>query len=151
LLPEKSVPAGTEVELERAPQIVDHDKEGAPGVYSLVGVKWTNSWPVAERVVRAVCQFLGRPVRLPGSQAAALWGAARPTDAAAGRGWRLDAEAMAHLEEMYGPERSALFSLLDRDETLTARMVPDMPVIRGQVLHSIRAEMAVQLADIVMR
>ena len=150
LLPEDSARAGTEVELERAPRIIHHDKEGVPGVFSVVGVKWTNSWPVAERVVRSACQFLGRPVRVPGSQAA-LWGSARAVEAGARKRWRLDPDALAHLEEMYGPERGALFNLLDQDETLTARMVPDMPVIRAQILHAVRAEMAVQLADIVMR
>ncbi len=150
VLPEKSGHGDTEVELERAPQIIDHDRDGAAGAFSVIGVKWTNSWPVAERVVRSACQFLGKPVRLPGSQAS-LWSATRGVEAGARRRWRLDTDALAHLEEMYGPERGALFNLLDQDETLTARMVPDMPVIRGQVLHAVRAEMAVQLADIVMR
>jgi glycerol-3-phosphate dehydrogenase len=58
---------------------------------------------------------------------------------------------MAHLGEMYGPARAALFSLLDQDETLAARAVADLPVIRGQIVHAVRAEMAVQLADVLMR
>jgi glycerol-3-phosphate dehydrogenase len=150
VLPEKGAGGDTEVELERTPQIVDHAGDGASGAFSVVGVKWTNSWPVAERVVRSACQFLRKPVRHPGSQTS-LWGASRVAEAGARRRWRLDADALAHLEEMYGPERCALFNLLDQDETLTARMVPDMPVIKGQVLHAVRVEMAVQLADIVMR
>jgi len=52
---------------------------------------------------------------------------------------------------MYGPTRGALFSLLDEDETLAARVVADLPVIRGQIVHAVRAEMAVQLADVLMR
>ncbi len=150
LLPEQSGAAGVDVELERAPQIVAHEKDGAPGVFSVVGVKWTNSWPVAERVLRSVCQFLGRPARLPGSPAA-LWGTAVPVDPGAHRSWRLDADSMAHLEQMYGPGRGALFGLLDQDEGLATRVVPDLPVIKGQVVHAVRAEMAVQLADVVMR
>ncbi len=67
------------------------------------------------------------------------------------RRWRLDPEALAHLEEMYGPARDAFFSLLDQDEALTERLVPDLPVIKGQIVHAVREEMAVQLADIVMR
>ena len=150
LLPEKGTHAGEEVELQRAPRIVDHDKEGAPGVFSIVGVKWTNSWPVAERVVRAACQFLRRPAR-PQSGRARLWRTHEPVDAVAHKQWRLAADSMSHLRDLYGPGRAALFSLLDRDATLAARVVPDLPVIQAQIVHAARVEMAVQLADVIMR
>ena len=149
LLPEKSGHAGADVELERAPRVVDHGKDGARGVFSVVGVKWTNSWPVAERAARLACQFLGKPVRARGSRAA-LWGAAGSAGEGSRR-WRLDTDSMTHLDEMYGPGRDGMFSLLDQDETLCARVVPDLPVIRGQIVHAVRSEMAVQLPDIVMR
>jgi glycerol-3-phosphate dehydrogenase len=151
LLPEKNAHTGADVELERAPHLVDHARDGAPGVFSVIGVKWTNSWPVAERVVRSACQFLGKPLRAPGPRSR-LWGGAGGREAAGiRRRWRLEADSMAHLDQMYGPGRSGLFGLLDQDESLGARVVPDLPVIRGQILHAVRAEMAVQLADIVMR
>ena len=150
LLPEKSTPAAEDVELQRAARIVDHDKDGAPGVFSVVGVKWTNSWPVADRVVRAACQFLRRPARLPGGRAR-LWGTRGLADTSAHKRWRLDADSMSHLRDLYGPARGALFSLLDRDETLAGRVVADLPVIQAQIVHAARAEMAVQLADVVMR
>ncbi len=150
LLPEKNGHTGAEVQLERAPQVVDHAKDGAPGVISVVGVKWTNSWPVAERVVRSACEFLRRPVRAPGSQSS-LWSAGATVVTGIRSRWRLDADSMAHLNEMYGPERGDVFALLEEDETLTARVVPDLPVVKGQIVHAVRAEMAVQLADIVMR
>jgi glycerol-3-phosphate dehydrogenase len=150
LLPQKSAHAGAEVELQRSPRIVDHGKDGAPGVFSVVGVKWTNAWPVAERAVRSACQFLGIPTRLP-SRRRALGSVHARAEAGAHKPWRLDADSMAHLGEMYGPARAALFSLLDQDETLAARAVADLPVIRGQIVHAVRAEMAVQLADVLMR
>ncbi len=150
LLPETSTPAGEDVELQRAPRIVDHDKDGAPGVFSVVGVKWTNSWPVAERVVRTACQFLRRPARLRGGRSR-LWSTAESADTAAHRPWRLDADSLQSLRELYGPARGALFSLLDRDPALAGRVVADLPVIQAQIVHAARAEMAVQLADVVMR
>jgi glycerol-3-phosphate dehydrogenase len=150
LLPQKSAHAAAEVELQRSPRIVDHAGDGAPGVFSVVGVKWTNAWPVAERAVRSACQFLGIPTRLPTRRP--VLGSARPgVEAGARKRWRLDADSMAHLGEMYGPARAALFSLLDQDETLASRVVADLPVIRGQIVHAVRAEMAVQLADVLMR
>jgi len=150
LLPQKSTPAGAEVELQRSPRIVDHARDGAPGVFSVVGVKWTNAWPVAERAVRSACQFLRTPPRLPVRRPALGNDHAR-VEAGARKRWRLDADSLAHVGEMYGPTRGALFSLLDEDETLAARVVADLPVIRGQIVHAVRAEMAVQLADVLMR
>jgi glycerol-3-phosphate dehydrogenase len=148
LLPEKPGTAAGDVELQRAPRVIDHGSDGAPGVFSVVGVKWTNSWPVAERAVRSACRFLGRGVRLRATRP--RFGCAHPGASAGGR-WRMDADSMTHLLQMYGPARGALFRLLDQDETLAARVVPDLPVIRGQIVHAVRAEMAVQLADVVMR
>ncbi len=150
LLPEKSTPAGGDVELQRAPRIVDHAKDDAPGVFSVVGVKWTNSWPVAERVVRVACQFLRRPARLRPARTC-LWSTREPPDPVAHKRWRLDAESLQYLRELYGPARGALFSLLDRDPSLAGRVVADLPVIQAQIVHAARAEMAVQLADVVMR
>ena len=150
LLPEKLTPAGADVELQRAPRITDHHKDGASGVFSVVGVKWTNAWPVAERVVRSACQFLRKPARLQGGRSR-LWGTHEPADARAHKHWRLDADSMSHLRELYGPARGALFNLLDQDATLAQRVVADLPVIQAQIVHAVRAEMAVQLADVVMR
>lgn len=150
LLPEKSGHDGPDVELERSPQVIDHGDDGAPGVFSVVGVKWTNSWPVAARLVRCTCRFLRHRPSGRGS-AAVLWGPGGSTDAGARRRWRLEADSIAHLEELYGPQRSAVFALLDEDESLCARVVPDLPVIKAQIVHAARAEMALQLADIVLR
>lgn len=150
LLPQKSAHAAAEVELQRSPRIVDHGRDGAAGVFSVIGVKWTNAWPVAERAVRSACRFLAKPARLPVRRPAL--GSAHPgVEADAGKRWRLDADSVSHLREMYGPARTALFSLLDRDETLASRVVADLPVIRAQIVHAVRAEMAVQLADVLMR
>ena len=150
LLPQKSADGDAEVQLQRSARIIDHGADGAPGVFSVIGVKWTNAWPVAERAVRSACHFLRAPTRLPAQRP--QLGSARPgLEAGAGTRWRLDADSMAHLREMYGPARAALFSLLDQDETLASRVVADLPVIRGQIVHAVRAEMAVQLADVLMR
>ncbi len=58
LLPERVGNGGVDVELERAPRIVEHG--GAAGLFSVVGVKWTTARAVAEAVVRKVCRYLGR-------------------------------------------------------------------------------------------
>ena len=58
LLPERVGNSGVDVELERAPRIVEH--ASAAGLFSVVGVKWTTARAVAEAVVRKACRYLGR-------------------------------------------------------------------------------------------
>ena len=150
LLPEQMGSAGDDVELARAQQVIDHGAEGAKGLVSVIGVKWTTSHSVARQVVRCVSGYLRRPVRLR-ADLSPLWSippaAARPSR----RRWRLEQRSLAHLEEMYGPERGWIFSLLDEDESLADCVVADSPVIKAQIVHAARGEMAVQLADVVMR
>lgn len=150
LLPEKRGGSPDDVDLERAPQIIDHADFGAAGVFSVIGVKWTTSRVVAERAVRTACHYLGKAAGRFASNAA-LWADRGAVDRVKPRQWLLDADSVAHVEEMYGPGRDAVFALLDQDSTLAARVVPDLPVINAQIVQAVREEMAVQLADIVMR
>ncbi len=133
LLPEQEGSSGPNVELQRAPEIVDHGSSGVEGVYSVIGVKWTTSRTVAARAVRAACGYLGRPAPRGAGESLPLT--------------HLD----NHLDEVYGPSRGELLELLNRDAALAAKVVPDLPVSKAQILHCVREEMAVQLADVVMR
>jgi glycerol-3-phosphate dehydrogenase len=63
----------------------------------------------------------------------------------------LDAEVLAHIEESYGPSRDSLRALVRDDAALATRIVPDLPVILGQVVQAARTEMAVHLTDVVRR
>jgi glycerol-3-phosphate dehydrogenase len=153
LLPEDptgSDPRGSEhgVELQRAPSITAHDGQG---LFSIVGVKWTTSLQVAERAVNLVARYLGKrsqrahPRRLFPMEA---W----PDDVPASQAlYRPGSDVAAHLEEMYGPTWPAIQTLVKDNPVLADPVVPDLPVIQAQVVHAIREEMAIELADIVMR
>jgi glycerol-3-phosphate dehydrogenase len=58
---------------------------------------------------------------------------------------------LAHLEDIYGPSTSQVIALLREDPRFGERVVPDMPVVVGQVVHAVRDEMALHLRDVVMR
>jgi glycerol-3-phosphate dehydrogenase len=61
LLPEESTRTrGPEVELARNSTIVAHVELGLPGLFSIVGVKWTTARSVGERAARLACRTLGR-------------------------------------------------------------------------------------------
>jgi glycerol-3-phosphate dehydrogenase len=163
LLPESATHTAGEVELQRSPEVRDHASGGMQGLFSVVGVKWTTSRQVAQRVVRQVGRYLARPLqfaedssrhlfaRATASTAVAQASAASQAAAVSRRLWRPDADVCAHLEEMYGPFYPAILNLVSEDSALADPVVPDLPVIQGQVAMAVRQEMAVQLADVVMR
>jgi len=59
LLPE-TTGVGSEVVLERTPQIINHATQGLRGVLSIVGVKWTTARAVGASVARQALRHLGR-------------------------------------------------------------------------------------------
>ena len=63
----------------------------------------------------------------------------------------LDAAVQAHLEQCYGAAHRHVLALMHIEPALAARVVPDLPVVLAQVAYAARAEMAVRLADVVLR
>jgi glycerol-3-phosphate dehydrogenase len=150
LLPEAEDHSGTEVALERDPQVIDHEPAGLMGLVSIVGVKWTIAPAVAAQAVRIACRRLGtdeesgrRPRKLAPRASAIVAG---PRDAPS-----LDRAVLAHLEQCYGAAHRHVLALMTAEPALAARVVADQPVVLAQVAYAARAEMAVRLADVVMR
>jgi glycerol-3-phosphate dehydrogenase len=150
LLPEAEDNSGTEVALERDPQVIDHEPAGLRGLLSLVGVKWTIAPAVAVRAVGLACEHLGvsdRVLRRPRKLA--------PMTSAFFEGPRgappLDRAVLAHLEQCYGAAHRHVLALIATEPTLATRVVPDLPVVLAQVAYAARAEMAVRLTDVVLR
>jgi glycerol-3-phosphate dehydrogenase len=149
LLPEEEDHSGSEVALERDPQVIDHDPAGLKGLVSVVGVKWTIAPAVAVQAVRIACRQLGgdetrrRPRKLAPMTSTFFAGPrAIPT---------LDRALLAHLEECYGAAHRHVLALVAAEPALAAQVVSDLPVILAQVAHAARSEMAVRLADVVLR
>jgi glycerol-3-phosphate dehydrogenase len=150
LLPEEEDNSGTEVALERDPQVIDHEPAGLRNLLSIVGVKWTIAPAVAAQAVRKACRQLGvsdqlikRPRKL----------APRASTVFAGPDGvpPLDPAIVAHLEQCYGASYRHVLALMACEPALAARVVPDLPVVLAQVAYAARAEMAVRLSDVVMR
>jgi glycerol-3-phosphate dehydrogenase len=150
LLPEEAGNGGTEVALERDPQVIDHEPAGLTGLISIVGVKWTIAPAVAKHAVRLACRQLGlrdepapRARRLA-PRASAFFAAPRAVS-------MLDAATLAHLEQCYGAAHRHLLALIAAEPALGAPIVPDLPIVLAQIAYAGRAEMAVRLTDAIMR
>ena len=148
---------GGKVSLEGRDLIRDHARQGFEGLLSVVGTKYTTARAVAERVTDAVMTKTGRPagrcrtasVPLPGGSlrdvGLAIADARREHDAG------LPADAIPHLIAAYGSRyRDVLDIASDRPEW-RKRIMKDSPVIGAELVWAVRKEMALTLADAVIR
>jgi glycerol-3-phosphate dehydrogenase len=126
LLPEREDSTSRGVALLKTARVIDHGvADGMPGLYSIVGIKWTTARAVAERAVTMACE----------------WMCASP---------RPRTDRLLKLE-VRGTDSPAVLDLIERDSTLGERVVADVPVAKAQIVHAVRTEMALNLWDVVRR
>lgn len=143
----------------RKSEVVDHkEQDGLGGLISSLGGKWTTSRDVAERVVDLAL----RKDTGAAAKASPVATATTPTwcgdtgfyfefvkrAIAESPGW--DSETIEHLAKLYG-SRYAEVTTLAAETNLRARLTPDEPTIEAEVLYAIRAEMAINLSDVLFR
>lgn len=137
-------------------RIIDHEQEDAlEGLVSVAGVKLTTSRDVAERTIDLACRKLGRPAAPSRARATPLWGG----DIEFIEDFRREAmTALSFLPESqarrlldsYGTEHDAILRLAEGRPELLAPL-PGSDVIRAEVVHAVEEEMALSLADVVLR
>jgi glycerol-3-phosphate dehydrogenase len=149
LLPEADRTPGPDVALQRAPQVIDHAKDGMRGLLSIVGVKWTTACEVGARAAVLACRLLRKPAQP--TRPRTLEEAGPPICQTQGLEElpELEPALLAHLDDSYSGNQ--VIALLREDPTLMARIVPDMPMVIGQVVYAVRNEMALHLRDVVNR
>lgn len=157
MLPETPRAERGEVQLVKHSRLYDHAREGAKGLVSIVGVKWTTSGRVAVRAVDLVEARLrpGAPHRrppegpLPGGEIEHVgrFQAEAATRPATG----VTAAAMNHLVATYGTGFREVLAYVRRDPALGRQLAPGSPVIAAEVMHGVEREMAQHLSDVVLR
>ena len=141
----------------RRSAVCDHAALGGPkGLLSAIGGKWTTSRHLAEQVVDLALRKLGRKrvacstavTPLPGG---AIGNFRAFVGAAIRRHPGRDAALVEHLARNYGGRMGEVLCLAEADATLTRPLADGLPEIGAQVVHAVRAEMAVSLEDVVLR
>lgn len=156
LVPAAMARGGRPALLSRA-AVRDHAADGAPGAFTVVGVKYTTARGVAERAVDRVMKKLGRPVGGCRTQAQPLPGAgmadveALAVEAMRRAHLQLDEDIVGALARVYGTRCPDVLALaIDRPD-LAERVGVGCPVIKAEIVHAVREEMAVALSDAVLR
>jgi glycerol-3-phosphate dehydrogenase len=143
-----------DVELATKFQIRDH----ADGMLSVTGVKYTTARGVAEAAMDRVAARLGLAARGSSSDDVPLYGGefeggidryVEQEVAAAPLG--VSAEAIRHWVSAHGSRYRAVLALGSEDRQWLESVAEGSEVTGADVVHSIRHEMAVTLADVVFR
>lgn len=138
-------------------QIIDHAVENQiDGLVTLIGVRYTTARGMAERVVDLVYQKLGlRPVKSQTAETPVYGGRIENFDALVNRAIQqrpqnMDERSIPALVHHHGTAYLEVLAHLNADRTL-AENIPGSQVIRAEVVHGVREEMAVKLSDVVYR
>jgi glycerol-3-phosphate dehydrogenase len=155
LLP--AVVRGNRAVLQGHEQVRDHASDGFDGLLTVTGPKYTTARAVAERLTDRLLSKLQRTAvpchtattALPGGGIRdvgfAIAEARRDHDAG------LPSDTIPHLIASYGSRyRDVLELAVDRPDWRT-RIAKESPVIGAQLVHAVRKEMALTLADVVLR
>lgn len=144
-------------ELRQAPEIRYHRQDGAPGAMTVVGVKYTTARGVAERAVTLAGKLLDR--RLPRSRTATthLPGAAiadheaLAIETARAAAMELPVPVTRHLSALYAEGSAAIVRLIAERPELGIPVAEGCGTLGAEVVYVIRHEMALRLADVVIR
>jgi glycerol-3-phosphate dehydrogenase len=144
-------------DLRPAAQILDHSSDGAPGAFSVVGVKYTTARAVAERVINRIAKRLGK--RVPPSRTAVvtLPGAgiadheALAIETARALDIDVPLQTIRHLITKHAEAAAEILQLTHTRPDLRDTLGPNTPTLGAEIVHVIRNEQAVHLTDIVIR
>lgn len=143
--------------LKRHAEILDHEREGAPGALTVVGVKYTTARATAERAVDVALSRLGKHGArcetarhvLPGASIADHEALAIETEHRLGVAF--DDRTRAHLTGVYGARCVQVIEIAASDGALLARLGAQTAAIGAEVVYAIRHEAARHLDDVLMR
>jgi glycerol-3-phosphate dehydrogenase len=154
LLPTLGVTDG-EVRLVKTSVIRDHAEDGAPGLLSVVGTRYTTARQTAQLTVERVFAALGRPAPACATETTPLAGGDTGPLAAfladARRSHELiDRDAAERLGRLYGTEHAEVGRLI-APGPLREALSPECPTIGAEIVYAMREEMAQTLGDAILR
>ena len=135
----------------------DHRTDGAPGLMSVLGVRYTTARGTAERATDTAFSILGRMPPACRTAETPLTGGDIPDfarfvdDATSATEGTVNRATRSRLARSYGSQHLDLLQPMKDDPSLAGSLSDDCPVTRGEILHAVRHEMAVRLADAVLR
>jgi glycerol-3-phosphate dehydrogenase len=154
LLPSSGVsPHSGDVQLTKHYTLYDHRQDGISGLLSVTGVKYTTARDVAEKTVTWISQILGKTLPHSTSSKMPVWGGdiqdfAEFLRNAIRQHSNVREVDIRRLVYSYG---SAYQQVLHYQALQPGQVQSPLHVIKAEILHSVREEMASTLGDVVFR
>jgi glycerol-3-phosphate dehydrogenase len=150
-------PGATDLSYGKRSLLVDHQRtDGLEGLVTLIGVRYTTARAEADSAVRLVCRKLGQPAAPSRTAWTPLHGGnierfdELEANALATRPGTVSEESMAALLRNHGSEYQRVLEPGAGEESLLEAL-PGSDTLRAEVVHAVRAEMAVRLDDVIFR
>jgi glycerol-3-phosphate dehydrogenase len=156
IVPAIAGPSGVPA-LKPAPEIVDHASEGTGGAVTVIGVKYTTARGVAERLTHVVAGRIGKRVGPSRTATITLPGAgiadheALAIETARDAGLDIPFPTLRHLISLYAEAAPQIIRLMKERPDLSAPVDDGVATLGAEIVHVIRSEMALRLADVVVR
>ena len=146
------------LDLKAEPELIDHAKDGAPGFFTLIGVKYTTARLAAERAVdRIVSAASQRAGRSRSSQTVLPTAEIADVEAIAVEAMRtatideLPPAVVGHLSAWYGSGSPAVIALMAARPDWREPLAPGTLVTGAEIAHAAQHEQALRLRDAVLR
>lgn len=154
----KQNPETGEVGLEKHYKIIDHRQDfGIDGLISVVGVKYTTARDVAQKTIEVAFKKMGKNAPKCQTEEIPLYGGNIErfkdfTDQAIqSQPYGLDEKVMKHLSYNYGTAYNEILNYGAQDKKWVELLPDSKEVLKAEVLHGVREEMAQKLSDVVFR
>lgn len=157
LLPIDNINQNGDIKVSKHNEIYDYRKSGIEGLISIISVKYTTARNAAQMVTDMVYKKLGKPFIKCKTMKTPIYGGdiERFDDfllnAIEHRPQTLDKEIIRNLVYNYGSEYQKVLKYLDEDAGYGQRITDTSNVIKAEIIHAIRDEMAQKLEDVVLR
>ncbi len=147
----------TDLRLAQRFRIVDHESaDGISGLVSVSGIRWTTSGDVAEKAVNLIFRKLGlKPPKATRAETRVYGGHIDNFGEFSRREIRmrpfgLSEEVMGHLLRNHGSAYPEILQVIEGNPELR-ETIGSSTVIKAEVVHAARVEMAQKLGDVVFR
>lgn len=146
------------VRLLRESVVYDHEEsDGISGLISVIGVKYTTARITAEKAINIIFNKLGLEPSNCRTQETPLYGGYIDrfsdfvTQAVSKRPHRIDPKVVERLVYNYGSEYNLILDYLHEDPNLGQTITDTSAIIKAEIIHAVRVEMAQSLADVILR
>lgn len=155
LLPMVSA-ADAPVSLLKESAVVDHARDGVPGLLSIFSVRYTTARATAMAAVAQVCAALGRPQAkdaAPARMSSAGYSTVADllADARGDAQPGTTAETRARLARTYGSHWREVAAIVAVDPTLGTPLSAACAITGAELVHAVRYEWAASLTDALLR